>query len=193
MTTAMDIRTGARLTLEEFFELPDMEQRAELHGGILYLMPEPSIDHQFLTQLLWKFLFDQLAAFGLAHAYVPVNLVPLPEVSVAPDIVVIRAGREDIIRPVRVDGAPDIVVEVLSSNRNIDLVRKREWYAAAGIPEYWILDGDTDTLLQPELGDDGTYRERGTLTAADTLTTPLFPQFSLPLAQLFEHPSRIRR
>ena len=85
------------------------------------------------------------------------------------------------------------MVEVLSSNRRADLVRKRELYQAAGIPEYWILDGDANTLTVLALGPDGAYRERATLTAADTLTTPLFPDFTLPLAQLFNHPARPRR
>ncbi len=193
MTTTTNIKAGARLTLDEFFELPEMEQRIELHEGALYIMPEPNLDHQFLTQLLWKYLFDQLVAAGLAYAYVPVNLALSATVCVAPDIIVVRAGREDIIHRVRVYGAPDIVVEVLSSDRNRDLVDKREWYAAAGVPEYWILDPDADTLTPLALGDDGRYRERAVRTAADTLTTPLFPAFSRPLAQLFDHPARIRR
>ena len=72
---------------------------------------------------------------------------------------------------------------------------KRRLYEAAGIAEYWLLDheSDVDTLTQLELGDDGTYQESSALTAVDTLTTPLFPEFSLPLAQVFEHPARIRR
>ena len=140
MTTTTSIKAGARLTLDEFFELPEMEQRIELHEGALYIMPEPNLDHQFLTQLLWKYLFDQLVAAGLAYAYVPVNLALSATVCVAPDIIVVRAGREGTIHRVRVYGAPDIVVEVLSSDRNRDLVDKRRWYAAAGVAEYWILD-----------------------------------------------------
>ena len=85
------------------------------------------------------------------------------------------------------------MVEVLSSNRHADLVRKRRLYEAAGVPEYWLLDGDADTLTQLELDDDGAYQERAVLTAADTLTTPLFPTLSLPLSQLFNHPARIRQ
>ena len=87
---------------------------------------------------------------------------------------------------------PDIVIEVLSSNCSSDSVRKRDLYAAAGIPEYWILDGDADTITQLELGDDGVYQERAVLAAADTLTTPLFPSLNLPLSRLFNHPARIR-
>ena len=85
------------------------------------------------------------------------------------------------------------MVEVLSTNRRDDLERKRELYQAAGVPEYWILDGDADTLTALELGNDGAYRERAVLAAADTLTTPLFPEFSLSLAQVFDHPARISR
>ena len=129
----------------------------------------------------------------LAHACMPMNLMPLPTVSVAPDVVVVRAGREDIIDRVRIHGTPDIVVEALSTDRNRDLVDKLQWYAAAGVPEYWILDGDADAFIQLQLEDDGACRERAVLTVEDTLTTPLFPEFSLPLAQLFEHPARIRR
>ena len=70
---------------------------------------------------------------------------------------------------------------------------KRRLYEIAGVPEYWILDGDADTLAQLELGDDGVYQERAVLTADDTLTTPLFPTLSLPLRLLFSNPARIRR
>ena len=188
------VRPGARMTLDDFIALlPETEQRCELHAGVLYLMPEASVDHQFLTQLLWKYLFDGLTASGIAYAYTPVNLVLSDDTYVAPDVIVVRAGREGIIGPVRIYGAPDIVVEVLSSDRERDLVTKRRQYQAAGIAEYWILDGDANTVTVLALGSDGGYRERAVLTAADTLDTPLFPQFRLPLAQLFEHPARLRR
>ena len=64
-------------------------------------------------------------------------------------------------------------------------------YQVAGVPEYWILDGDADTLTLLELADDGAYRERAALTAADTLTTPICPEFSLSLARVFDHPARL--
>ena len=50
-----------------------------------------------------------------------------------------------------------------------------------------MIDGASDTV------DDGRCRERAVLTVADTLMTPLFPEFRLPLAQLFENPARVRR
>ena len=193
MTTTTDIYSGMRMTPEEFCGLPETGPRCELVGGVLYVMPEPGLDHQFLVQLLWKYLFDQLTLPGLAHTYIPVNLVLIQNDYLSPDIIVVHSSRAEILGQVWVDGAPDIVVEVLSSDRNRDLVDKRRLYQEAGVPEYWLLDGDANTLTQLELGGDGVYQGRAVLTEADTLTTPLFPTFSLPLSQLFNHPARIRQ
>ena len=194
MTTATNIKPGVRMTLEEFFELPEtVIPRYELHWGELYIVAEPSLDHQHLTKLLIRHLCEQIEDTGAGYVLPPVDVVLSDDTTVAPDIVVIRTERAGIMHPLRIYGAPDIVVEVLSTNRRDDLERKRELYAQAGIPEYWILDGDADMLTALALGDDGLYQGRAILTAADTLTTPLFPEFSLPLAQVFEHPARIRR
>ena len=193
MTTTPDIRTGARMTLEEFLALPPTEQRCELLDGVVIVVAFPILDHQFLATALAAFLWQQIVEPGLGIVMHEAGLALWVDSALGPDITVIRAERTSIIGATTVNDAPDIVVEVLPSNRSCDLRRKRELYEAAGIPEYWILDGEADALTQLELGDDGTYRQRAVLTAADTLTTPLFPEFSLSLAQLFEHPARVRR
>ena len=182
------------MTLAEFLDLPEQEQRCELIDGVMYMAAFPVPDHEILAALLMTYLSQGIMLTGAGIVMGTAGVVVSPTSALGPDIIVIRAERTDIIGRTVIDGGPpDIVVEVLSSNRRADLVRKRELYEAAGVPEYWILDGDADTLTALELADDGLYQERGVLTAADTLTTPLFPEFSLPLAQLFDHPARIRR
>jgi len=56
-----------------------------------------------------------------------------------------------------VEGAPDLVVEVLSpGTERQDLTTKRQAFAAAGVPGYWILDWRDRTALvltRPEGGD----------------------------------------
>lgn len=194
MTTTSDIRAGARMTLAEFLDLPEQEKRCELIDGVVYMAAFPVPDHQFLATVLTTHLALQILETGLGIVYQVAGVVVSDNSALGPDIVVVRADRVGIIGPTVIDGGPpDIVVEVLSSNRHTDLVRKRQLYAAAGVPEYWTLDGDADTLTALELGDDGLYQERAVLTAADTLTTPLFPEFSLPLEQVFDHPARIQR
>ena len=193
MTTGADIRTGTRMTLAEFLELPRMEQSCELLDGVVIVAAFPIPDHQILTTALAAFLWQQIVEPGLGIVMHEAGLALWDNSALGPDITVIRAERASIIGDTTVDGAPDVVIEVLSSNRSGDLVRKRELYAAAGIPEYWVLDGDADSLTQLAQDDDGVYRERAVLTAADTLTTALFPTFILPLSQLFNHPARIRQ
>lgn len=198
MTTAIDIqpaeiRSGIRLTLDEFMALPEQEQRCELIDGILRIAAFPIPAHQFLAVVLLTRLSQQIMEAGRGIALPKTGVILAHDSAVAPDITIIRADRTHIIGATVINDAPDIVVEVLSSNRRADLVRKRELYEALGIPEYWILDGAADTLTVLALGPDGRYRERAILTAVDTLTTPLFPQFRLPLAQLFGHRARPRR
>ena len=91
-----------------------------------------------------------------------------------------------------VEGVPDIVMEILSSDRRRDLVRKRQVYAEAGVPEYWIFDPRIDTATLLELRN-GEYVERAVLTADDTLTTPLLPGLAIPLADVFRHRRRPAR
>ena len=190
--TTTNIQAGTRMTLEEFLALPEMDQPCELIDGVVYMAARPIPDHQFLATILSSILVQQIVEIGLGIVLYEPGVVLSSNTAVAPDITVIRSDRTGIIGPTVIDGAPDIVAEVLSSNRNHDLVTKRRHYEARGIPEYWIIDAVADTLTVLELAD-GVYSERAVLTAEDTLTTPLFPDFNLPLAQLFNHPARIRR
>jgi Uma2 family endonuclease len=64
-----------------------------------------------------------------------------------------------------------LVVEVLSpSNSGHDLVTKRHYYAAAGIPRYWIVDPSACRLTVLELDGD-TYREGAVVGPGTTWTS----------------------
>ena len=94
--------------------------------------------------------------------------------------------------PAHVEAPPDIVVEILSTDRNRDLIRRRQIYAEAGILEYWPIDPRNDTVTQLELRD-GAYVERAVLGVEDVLTTPLLPCLAIPLADIFQHRRRPTR
>ena len=195
MTTSKPrLRTGTRMSLEEFLALGETDERLELFDGVLYVMSTPTKDHQFLMGQLYLLLALYLDGLEipLAEAYQDITTILSPELqrAVEPDLVVILAGRTDIGGVRHVEGVPDIVVEIPSTDRSHDLVFKRRIYAQAGVREYWIFDPVNDTVLSLELQDGGEYVERPTLTAADTLTTPLLPGLSIPLADIFHHRRR---
>ena len=191
-------RHGIRLSIEEFLELPDTfdRRKMELDKGELYIMPRPRMGHQFLQgELIWHFKgflngFDDPPADMFHDVIVALSLET--RILYAPDLVVILQGSRAVVADRMVEGVPDIVVEILSSDRRRDLVRKRQVYAEAGVPEYWIFDPPADTATLLELRG-GEYAERAVLTDDDTLTTPLLPGLAIPLADVFRHRRRPAR
>ena len=198
MTTSKPkLRTGIRMSVAEYLDLPDIDEYRwlELDDGELYFMPRPRRAHQFLSTILTAYFVNLLDSFDEPPAEVYSELVIIISQEsgriLIPDLSIFLrepGDPSDISAPGRI---PDIVIEILSSDRNRDLVRKRQLYAEAGVREYWIFDPQNDTVLPLELGD-GEYAEHPTLTAADTLTTPLLPGLSIPLADLFGHRQRPR-
>ena len=191
--TTTKYRTGMKMSLDEFLALGKTDGKWELDDGVLYIMASGTPDHQFLHFQLSRHLADYLDSFDEppAQFYQEMTTVLSRELQRAPepDIVIILNARRDIVSLARVEAPPDIAVEILSTDRRRDLVRKRQIYAEAGVPEYWLIDPRDDTVTQLELRD-GEYVERAALGANDTLTTPLLPGLSIPLAAIFRHRQR---
>ena len=190
-TAAIAAPPAAKMTLDEYLALEGEHLRDavwELVDGVLTKMSAPTVEHQILIYLLCRFLNDHLPATGPRPGVALMGVgIALSQFRVPiPDLVYVRAERMSILTARIVNGAPDIVVEVLGSlsqDRAKDLTRNRQWYAAAAIPEYWILDPAHDTLTILQLTA-GRYAESAVLTAADTLTTPILPGFALPLTKM---------
>ncbi len=197
MTTPTKPHTGMRVSVAEFLELelpePDHKLKMELDDGVLYIMPRPRLRHQSAQNELIYFFRSHFRAFAEPPGEVYADFVlalpaELPRLFV-PDLSIVLRDSEAVVSDRMIEGAPDIVMEILSTDRNRDLVRKRQVYAEAGIPEYWIFDWLNDTALQVELRD-GQYVERAVLTADDMLTTPLLPGLAIPLADVFRRPGQ---
>ncbi len=191
--TTTGLRTGTKMSLDEFLALGETDGKWELDDGVLYIMSSGTPDHQFLMGLFSRSLHDYLDGFEQppAQFYHEMTTILSRELQRAPepDIVIILNERRDIVGRSRVEAPPDIVAEILSTDRNRDLVRKRQIYAEAGVLEYWPIDPRNDTVTQLELRG-GEYVERAVLGADDTLTTPLLPGLSIPLAGIFLHRRR---
>ena len=193
---APPLRTGMRMSLAEFLAMGETDERLELYDGVLYLMSTPTKDHQFLMARLFVHFDRYLDGFATPPAEFYHDLTTIlsseSERAVEPDLVVVLAGRNDVGGRIYVEGVPDLVVEILSSDRSHDLVYKRRVYAEAGVREYWIVDPQNDTVMVLELRG-GAYAERAILAAGDTLTTPLLPGLAIPLADIFHHRRRPAR
>ncbi|MYC33607.1 MAG: Uma2 family endonuclease [Chloroflexi bacterium] len=189
MTT---IQHGTQMTLAEYRALNETVDGVwELVDGVLEQMPPPTFDHQnlidFLVSMINLFQLGLPTPIGWAVSGIGVALDERR--APTPDMVYLRAERAHLIQGSFVEGIPDIVLEALSSDRGRDLVMKRQWYAEAGVPEYWILDPANDSLTILNLS--GTeYATTAFLQRGDTLTTLSIPGFSLSLESLFNNPGR---
>ena len=193
MTSAAKLRTGMPMTLDDFLALDETDGKWELDDGVLYITASGSPDHQFLIMEFSRHIDDYLDRFDQppAQFYHEMTTVLSRELQRAPepDIGIILAQSRGIVGGSRVEGTPDIVVEILSGDRNRDLIRKRQIYAEAGVTEHWPIDPRNDTVTQLELRG-GVYVERAVLGPGDVLTTPLLPELAIPLSEIFHHRRR---
>ena len=191
--TTTKYRTGMRMSLDEFLSLDETDGKWELDDGVLYIMASGTPDHQFLVFEFGLNIRNYLNGFDEppAQFYHEITTILSRELQRAPepDIVIILNERRNIVSRTRVEAPPGIAIEILSTDRSRDLVRKRQIYAEAGVLEYWPIDPRNDTVTQLELRD-GEYVERAVLGADDILATPLLPGLSIPLSDIFRHRRR---
>lgn len=181
-----------KLTVSELWALyPDETHvRHELIGGEHFVTAHPVTRHQQLVGRLW-FEFELYLrehpntgeAFG-----VPLDVVLSPYDVVAPDLVLITDDQEEILTPKNVQGAPALVVEVLSpSTRKRDIGIKRQLFDRAGVREYWIVDGKLNRIEVHRRNLAGKLALTVELKAGagDMLTTPILPGSAFPLERIF--------
>ena len=150
-----------RLTYEHYRLMPEGE-RYELSEGDLLRTPPPSTLHQLVASRLDSALRQVVEERSLGLVlYAPLDVLLSPENVVQRDFLFIAQDRLGIIKPDYIQGAPDLVVEILSpSTSSRDLVAKRYLYAKYGVKEYWIVHPEGKSVEVLTSGPQGfeTYR-----------------------------------
>ncbi len=151
---------------EDYDALPD-QPRCELLYGRLYVTPSPTPWHQMVAFYLCRHLESIAEAAGGFAFIAPLDTVLADHSVVQPDVIYVSATRLDVLGK-RIEGAPDLVVEVLSpGSARHDRGGKLRLYAEAGVREYWIVDPETrhveflvneDGRFVVALPDAGVYR-----------------------------------
>lgn len=141
--------TTRPLTYDDLLQLPDDGKRYEIIDGELYVSPSPIPRHQ---QVLGR-LHLLIATFVNEPERGVVYLAPLDvrlgtHDVVEPDLLFISTERMAIIGGTTINGAPDLLIEILSpSTRSRDETLKAELYARSGVREYWLADPVAETLV----------------------------------------------
>jgi Uma2 family endonuclease len=189
MPTTAALPATSKLTYEDFCTLPTDGKRHELVDGEHFMSPAPSLRHQGILGRLFVALQLFLREHPLGVAFIaPVDVVLSDFNVVEPDLVFVSAARAGTLTEANIQGAPDLVVEILSEpTRRHDLQTKRRLYERFGVREYWVVDPVLDTVMVFHLS--GVRLERSaelTLEAGAVLASAVLPGFELPLAAIFE-------
>ena len=177
---------AVKLTYEDYCAAP-ADNRYELLGGELIMVPAPNIKHQTVQVKLTTRLglFIEGRALGTLLT-APCDVFLSDSNIVQPDLLFVSREREHLLSDgEKVRGAPDLVVEILSpSTADKDRGSKRELYGRHGVAEYWLVDPIAETV--------SIHRQRGgVLAAADTfsrgqtLRSPLLAGLELRLDDVF--------
>ena len=117
--------------------------------------------------------------------YAPLDVVfPSHEVF-QPDILFVSNERRDIITEANIQGALDLVAEILSpSSAGYDRGHKQTIYAREGVREYWIADPAAETVEVLSESAAG-WTLTGTYEFENDLVSPLLPGLAVDLGQVF--------
>jgi Uma2 family endonuclease len=179
----------ARLTYDDLVRMPDDGLRHEIIDGVHYVTPSPVRRHQDLSGRLFLAIGNYLASHAgagwLYHA--PFDTVFSRWDVVEPDLLFVAADQSAILTDANIQGAPALVVEILSpATRGRDLRVKKQLYDRGGVREYWIVDPKANTVTIYRRSGDESFPVAPSLPEeAGVLTTPLLPGFSLSLQELF--------
>ncbi|MFN8569226.1 MAG: Uma2 family endonuclease [Kouleothrix sp.] len=168
--------------------LPDDGNRYEIIDGVLYMTTAPSTFHQWIISRLLRLVGHVLEDRGWGYAFIAPIGVLMPGCDpVQPDFLLVRRDHAAIIADRRIRGVPDLIVEVVSPGSvEQDTMIKREAYARAGVPEFWLVRPALRDILvhsEPDVVQ-GTYTRTGQVSEQDELPAATIP-IQLPVRALF--------
>lgn len=182
----MALRTKTRFKADDIWETPDDGNRYEVIDGRLYVSPPPIVPHQNASGEIFGYVWAYLQQTRLGKVFsAPIGVVLDDENGLQPDLVYVSAERLSTISRRGIEGAPDLVMEVLSpSTRSRDLGIKMRRYAAASVPHYWIVDPRSQALRTYRLSEQG-YALTGEYGPGSIFRPELFPGLEIPIDALW--------
>jgi Uncharacterized protein conserved in cyanobacteria, COG4636 len=196
MMTALVIKTDSPVvagplqghwTLADWEALPNDGNRYEIIDGVLYMTTAPHSFHQWIILSLIQFVGLPAKERGLGYMFMaPIGVIMPGCDPVQPDVIFIRAANAEIIRNGRIYGVPDLIIEVLSpGTRAYDERVKLAAYAAAGVPEYAMVDPETRQVRRHLLEAPGRYAAPVIADATDQVAFACLPDITFRVADLF--------
>jgi Uma2 family endonuclease len=148
-------------TFESFCDRVREDQKADLLDGVIYMASPENLDANDLCGWLYTLLRMYVRRLKLGRVFFSRVAMRLDEENVPePDILFVRAEREEFLERGGLMGAADLAIEVVSPESvERDYGLKREKYESHGVQEYWIVDEFEQRVTLLRLNKKGKYRE----------------------------------
>jgi Uma2 family endonuclease len=175
-----------RLTVAEYRILPETGPRYQLIEGDLYMAPAPNRFHQDISRNFGVQMATYLVAHPIGVLYGAPFDVYLTETDVfQPDLLIVLNENRGILTDAGAEGAPDLVVEILSpKTRQLDLVQKKRVYARLGVKELWFIDPEPEEVTIYRFDQDPADSVEQ-FSGQGEVSSPLLPGFKMALAEVF--------
>ena len=135
-TMILPPRTGL-----EAFELLPEGTLCQLINDAIIMSPAPNTPHALVQNEIFNSIYNFVKRRNFGTTFcAPVDVYLNNKNVYQPDIFFIAAENANIIKDRGIFGVPDLVIEVLSSERNYDLITKKAVYEKCGVKEYWVVD-----------------------------------------------------
>jgi len=181
------LKLDERYTWADYCGWPEGE-RWEIIGGEAFAMsPSPTIWHQSVVVELGRQLANAFLDKPCRVFVSPADVKLSEQDVVEPDVFVVCEPEK--IKRTHIEGAPTLVVEVLSpSSVDRDRGAKMDLYAVSGVKEVWIVAPYSSSLELFAL-EAGAYRLAGVFGEDDRAASVVFPELSVDLKRVFEFPA----
>jgi len=173
-------------TVQQYLHISgQLNHLIEFTDGYIEILPMPTRKHQTIARFLFLALLTFVQRLGGTVFFAPLRLQLASGRFREPDLLLLVDKQDPRNQDAFWLGA-DLVVEVVSpDNPDRDLIEKRRDYAAAGIPEYWIVNPLTDTITVLILDGDH-YAEHGVFARGTTATSVLLAGFEVHVDAVFD-------
>lgn len=175
------------ITYQDYLAGPEIKARKEIVDGVLIMFSGPFRPHQIVSTRIFVPIYMLVTEHEMGEVlYAPMDVIIQREPLRVrqPDILFTSNERAGILGD-RIEGGPDLVVEVLSpSNTRAHIESKLADYASVSVRECWIVS-TTERNFEVLRQESGQWRRAGVYGAGDHLESVVLPGLELDIGEIF--------
>ena len=181
-------------TYRDYYNMPDDGNRYEIIDGELFMMAAPNWKHQGILGELYYRLFHFFRGKPCRVMIAPLDVrLALydekkgEEINVVQPDVMVFCGKDQHDEKGGI-AAPDFVAEILSpSTKEVDRQRKLKLYEKAGVREYWIVDGENETI-EVYVHDGKKFGPKTYYNKSSVISSAIFKDLDINMSDVFFDP-----